>query len=396
MTNQGFDDSGKAAAPRRKPLNHRIEFWLILLFIFIALFIYRCTSVNTQSKVKTPQTPVVIATATTRDIPVYISALGAVTPTYSVTVRTQINGLLMRVLFKEGQLVKTGDLLAQIDSRPYQAQLLQFQGQLARDQAQLANAFIDLKRYQDLWKQDSISQQTLATQNALVKQLQGTVELDKGQLAATQVNLTYCNIISPVDGRIGLRAVDAGNFVQTTDANGIAVVNTLNPITVIFSIAEDEIPEVMQKIYANDTLTAEAFDRQQNKLLATGKLLTTDNQVDPSTGTVRLKAQFENANNALFPSQFVNVRLLVKTIPHATVVPTAAVQNSPKGSFVYVLNQASLMVKVVPVVTGITTADTTVIKSGITPGQTVITEGTDKLTDGATVTLPDTKERKKA
>jgi multidrug efflux system membrane fusion protein len=375
--------------PKHKPINQRIEFWLALLvlIVVIGIFQYRNSAVNVGGRGK-QQAPVVIAKVSTTDVPLYLNALGSVTPAYSVTVRTQINGQLMRVLFQEGQMVKAGDVLAEIDSRPYEAQLTQYEGQLARDQAQLANARIDLERYAKLWKQDSVSQQTLATQQALVKQLEGTIKVDEGLIQATKINLVYCRITSPIDGRIGLRSVDPGNYVQTSDTNGIAVVNTLNPVTVIFSIAEDSIPEVMEKIRSGETLVVEAYDRQQNKLLATGKLLTIDNQIDSSTGTVRLKAQFDNDKNALFPSQFVNIRLLVKTLRHAIVVPTAAIQNSARGTFAYVLNQDTMTVKSTPVVVGVTTDDTTTINSGLSVGQIVITEGTDKLTDGATVTLP--------
>jgi len=380
----------KTSSHKRKPFNHMLSFWLtILVIILIIAFIhYRNASVKVDDKHK-PQAPVVVALVKTSSIPIYLSALGSVTPTYSVTVRTQVNGQLMRVLFKEGQMVKTGDLLAVIVSRLYEAQLTEFKGQLERDQAQLVNAHIDLDRYTKLWKQDSVSQQILATQQALVKQLEGTIKLDQGQIQTTEVNLSYCKITSPIDGRIGLRVVDPGNFVQTSDTNGIAIVNMLNPITVVFSIAEDDIPEVMEKIYTNDPLTVQAYDRQQNKLLATGKLLTADNQVDSSTGTVRLKAEFQNENNALFPSQFVNIRLLVKTLDNVIVVPTAAVQNSTKNTFVYVLKKESSTVVVTPIVIGVTEGDTTVINSGLSVGQSVVVEGTDKLTDGASVRLAD-------
>lgn len=341
---------------------------------------------NNQKEQAPKPIQVVVAPVEHRDVPVYLSALGGVTPTYSVTVRTQINGILMRVLFREGQLVKAGDLLAEIDSRPYEAQLIQYEGQLARDQALLDNALIDLKRYQTLWKQDSVSQQTLATQESLVRQYQGNVQTDEGLIETTKVNLIYCKITAPVDGRIGLRLVDPGNFVQTSDTGGIAVVNTLDPITVIFTIPEDNIPEVTQKIYAGEKLTTYAYDRQQTTLLATGTVLTIDNQVNPSTGTVRIRAQFNNKDNALFPSQFVNIRLLVKTLWNAIVVPTAAIQFSPKGTFVYVINP-NQTVRVDPVIIGVTTGDITTISSGITTGQSVVIEGGDNLTDGAKVTI---------
>lgn len=293
----------------------------------------------------------------------------------------------MRVLFQEGQLVKKDDVLAEIDSRPYEAQLVQDTGQLQRDTAQLANAKIDLKRYQRLWRQDSISQQTLATQVALVKQLEGTVLLDQGLIQATKLNLTYCKITSPVDGRIGLRTVDPGNYVQVSDTNGIAVVNTINPVTVVFSIPEDNIPEVTQRLYAGETLTVEAYDRDQHQLLATGNLFAVNSQIDPSTGTVSLKAQFQNDKNRLFPSQFVNIKLLLKTLHQAVVVPTSAIQNTTKGNLVYVLNHHTMKVQATQVKIGLAVRDITMITSGLQSGQSVIVDGTDKLTDGATVTL---------
>jgi len=377
------------AIKKHKSINQRLSFWITILIVLIIILLYRYHLASTAQKVRGSQrAPVTIATVTTADVPIYINALGTVTPTYSVTVKTQINGLLMRVLYREGQLVKTGELLAEIDSRPYQAQLVEYQGQLKRDQALLANANIDLKRYQTLWRQDSISQQTLATQLALVKQLEGTVQFDQGLIQTTEVNLTYCKIISPIDGRIGLRLVDPGNFVQTSDTSGIAVVNTLNPITVIFSIPEDSIPEVMQNMDANKALTVTAYDREQNQLLATGKLLTIDNQINATTGTVNLKAQFQNDNNHLFPSQFVNIRLLVKTLHQALTIPTAAIQQSTHGVFVYVFHPDTLTVSTRSVTTGVTTGNLTVIRTGLTQGEPVIEQGADQLTDGATVTLP--------
>lgn len=398
-------DSGRqtASIPPKKPrpFNQRTGFWALVLIALLAAGIikfYRTPAHEPNGGKQ--QTPVVAAEAKSKDVPVYINGLGSVTPTYSVTVRTQINGQLMKVLFQEGQMVKTGDVLAEIDPRPYEAQLMQDTGQLERDTAQLVNAKIDLKRYQRLWKQDSIAQQTLATQEALVKQLEGTVLLDKGLIQATKLNLIYCKITSPVDGRIGLRNVDPGNYVQVSDSNGIAVVNSLNPITVVFSIPEDNIPEVMQRVSAGETLTVEAYDRQQNKLLATGKLMAVNSQVDSSTGTVSLKAQFANADNHLFPSQFVNVKMLLKTLQNAVVIPTSAIQNTTKGNLVYVLNQSTMKVEAIPVQIGVTQRELTTISAGLKAGQSVIVDGTDKLTDGAKVTLagdehaPDVKAKR--
>lgn len=370
--------------------NERLSFWIGVLVIVMIWGGYRYwVGVSANQEHAAPSAPVVLGNVSVTTFPVYLTALGNVVPTYSVTVKTQINGTLYAVYFREGQMVKAGDVLAQIDPRLYEAQLLEYEGQLIRDQALLENALIDLKRYKTLYKQDAVSQQTLATQESLVKQYRGTVQIDQGLIEATKVNLIYCRITSPVDGRVGLRLVDPGNLVQTADTTGIAVINTLNPITVIFTIAEDYIPDVLQKIYADTPLDVEAYDRQQNKLLATGKLLTMDNQIDPTTGTVKLRAQFPNSDNALFPSQFVNVKLLVKTLTNAVIVPTAAIQYTDKGSYVYVLNETATKktVRVAPITTGITTDDHTVILTGLTPGQSVVVEGADNLMDGSRVSI---------
>ncbi|HEX4045554.1 MAG TPA: MdtA/MuxA family multidrug efflux RND transporter periplasmic adaptor subunit [Gammaproteobacteria bacterium] len=385
MRSANSSNTAHVKPKRRFPAFHRsFAFWLIIL-ILVVLFsrIRHDLNLNNQTPNK-PAIAVVAAPVQTKNMPIYLAALGAVTPTYSVTVKTQINGIMMKVLFQEGQMVKAGEVIAEIDARPYQAQLLQYQGQLARDQALLDNAKIDLQRYQKLWKQDAVSQQTLATQQALVRQYEGDVKTDLGLIAATKVNLIYCQITSPVDGRIGLRLIDPGNVVQTSDTTGIAVINTLDPITVIFTIAEDYIPEVLKQMDAQQPLVVKAYDRQQTKLLATGSLLTIDNQVDPTTGTVKLKAQFPNPNNKLFPSQFVNARLLVKTLPDALVVPTAAVQYGNTGTFVYLI-ATDQTVRMQPVTTGPTIGTETVVTKGLQANQRVVTDGADNLTNGALV-----------
>lgn len=368
-----------------EPFYRKTGFWLLVLTILVSIIIIQHWPFG-KSKKPLPGIPIVTATAQTANVPVFLTALGSVTPTYTVTVRTQINGQLLKVLYKEGQMVKKGELLAEIDPRPYQAQLMQFQGQLLRDQALLANAQLDLKRYQTLWRQDSIAKQTLDTQASLVNQYLGAVKFDEGQIQTIKVNLIYTEITSPVDGRVGLRLVDPGNYVQTTDTTGIAVIATLQPITVIFSIPEDNVPEVLEQINAGTTLTVNAYDRQQNKLLAVGKLLTIDNQIDPTTGTVKLRAQFENENNALFPNQFVNTQLLVTTLTNATIIPTAAIQHGVQNNFVYIVNNDNT-VSVKSVVLGVVSGEFTVVKSGISAGQLVVVEGADKLIEGSIVTI---------
>jgi len=365
-------------------------FWIITFFIIVLVvgLFHLFKSLNNHK----PNVPVIIATAKTTNVPIYLAALGNVTPIYSVTIRTQINGQLLQVNFREGQIVKTGDLLALIDPRIYQAQYTQYQGQLARDTALLANAQIDLKRYQMLWRQNSVAKQILDTQTALVRQDEGTILLDQGLLQSAEVNLSYTRITSPIDGRVGLRLVDPGNFVQTSDTNGIAIVNMMNPITVVFTLPEDNIPSIQRAINKGKPLLVQAFDRQQNRLLATGTLLTMDNQVDPTTGTVKLKAIFKNENNMLFPNQFVNVALLVDVLANATIVPTEAIQHTLESTYVFVINEDHT-VSSKPVTTDVTFGNNTVIRSGISPGQSVVTEGTDRLTAGSKVAIVNNNRR---
>jgi len=369
------------------------RFWLAVLLGIVLLFLLQHCSKHHAKQARDTSIPVVLAVAKSQTVPVYLSALGAVTPTYSVTIRTQVNGQLVRVLFREGQMVKAGDLLAEIDARPYQAQLMQYEGQLARDKALLANAQLDLKRYQTLWRQDSVAKQTLDTQAALVKQDEGAVKLDEGLVQTAQVNLIYTKIVAPIDGRIGLRLVDPGNFIQTSDTAGIAVINMLNPITVVFTIPEDNVPEVTAQMKAGATLAVEAYNREKTRLLATGKLLTIDNQIDPATGTVKLKAQFSNENNALFPNQFVNVKLLVKQLQNAVVVPTAAIQHGTQNAFVYVANKDNTVS--MKTVTTSTAIENETVVTGLSAGQAVVVEGADKLTDGAKISTEIVRNSKK-
>lgn len=366
---------------------------LILALVLLAALLWYFFAHRPHTNPVKP-VPIVSGVATTRDVPIYISALGTVTPVYTVTVQSQINGLLMQVLFKEGDLVKKGQLIAQIDPRPYEALLTQYQGDLKRDTALLENARIDLKRYQTLWREDSISQQTLATQQALVKQYEGNVETDLGLIQSTKINLIYCNITAPIDGRVGLRLIDPGNFVQTSTASGIVVITTHDPITVIFPIAEDFVPQVAPQAFKGESLEVKVYNRQQNQLLATGKLIALNNQIDPATGTVKLRAVFDNKESKLFPNQFVNVQILVNTLTKATLVPTSAIQHTTTEDFVYLVN-ADHTVTTVPVVMGPASGDDTVISHGLAPGQHVVIEGANKLMNGSKIIVQEHYPSKK-
>jgi multidrug efflux system membrane fusion protein len=315
-----------------------------LLAIGVYVFVIKAGAVPSRTAAPgpnpvAPAVPAVATPARARDVGVYVTGLGSVTPLDTVTVRTQVNGQLTSVRFQEGQLVRQGDLLAEIDPRPYQAQFTQYEGQLARDQALLANAKVDLQRYHTLWQQNSIAQQQLATQQSLVRQYEGTVKNDQGLIEAVKVQLVYCRITALISGRVGLRLVDPGNFVQTTDTTGIVVITQLQPIAIVFTIPEDNIPSVLDRLNAGAPLPVEAYDRAQQRLLSTGSLLTIDNEIDQTTGTVRLKAVFPNTDNHLFPNQFVNARLQLDVKRGATVVPAVAIQRSPRGPFVYVVKR---------------------------------------------------------
>jgi membrane fusion protein, multidrug efflux system len=290
----------------------------------------------------------------------------------------------MQIRFKEGQTVHAGDLLAEIDPRPFQVQLTQAEGQMARDRSQLKNAQLDLERYRGLLQQGFIPKQQLDTQEALVRQLEGMVRSDQGQIDNAKLQITYSRITAPINGRIGLRLVDQGNLVRANDTNGLLVITQLQPIAVVFTIAEDSLPAVLDKLKTGEPLPVEAFDREQKRKLAAGTLLTVDNQIDPNTGTVRLKAVFPNDDGELFPNQFVNARLLLDVKRGATIVPSAAVQRGPKGTFVYVVS-ADRTVSVRPVTIGITHPDEVSVDAGLAPEELVVVDGTEKLREGTKV-----------
>ncbi len=336
-------------------------------------------------------TTVGFAKAELADIPVSVDALGTVMAAATATVRPQVSGILQKINFSEGQLVKAGQVLAVIDPRPFEMALLQASGSRQRDEAQLASARVTLERFRTLLAQDSIARQDVDTQAALVKQLEGTGMTDRAAEGIAKLNLSYTQIKAPISGRVGLRVVDMGNLVGSGDANGIALITQLSPIDVQFSVPQDRVPDLQASIRSAAGLPATAFDRTRTVTLATGKFAALDNQVDVATGTVRAKARFANADQSLFPSQFVNLRLELRTIKDAVMVPVTALRNSSTGDFVYVLDAAEHTVAVRPVTRGQATVDKVEIKTGLKAGEQVITEGADRLKDGARVVLPGDK-----
>jgi multidrug efflux system membrane fusion protein len=331
-----------------------------------------------------PSIPVSAAKAQTGNLNIYLSAIGAVTPFNTTTVKSRVDGAIQEINYKEGQTVKAGDLLIQIDPRPYQVQLAQADGQMAKDQATFEDARLTYERDQELYSEGVLARQTLDDQQSLMNQARGAVATDQGAIASAKLNITYSKITAPITGRIGLRMLDLGNIVHATDTTGLAVITQLQPISVIFAILEDDIPRVAKRMQGGQALPVEAWDREFKKKIASGTLLTFDNEIDPTTGTVKLKASFDNPDFALFPSQFVNARLLINTIENTVLIPTAAVQKSPQGTYVYVIKPDNTVAQR-GITVGASQGDLSSIKTGLADGETVVTDGVDKLQPGVKV-----------
>jgi multidrug efflux system membrane fusion protein len=398
------DRATTQAARRERPTGSRAWVWVVIAALAIGGFwYYKAThSKNAEAAATTAgagkagkpgagagglgsfSVPVVVATAAKGDLPVYLNGLGNVTPLNTVTVRSRVDGQLIKVAFQEGQYVKEGELLAEIDPRPFQVQLGQAEGALAKDVAQRTDAEANLERYKLLFKEGVIPKQQLDTQGAQVGQFDGAIKSDQSQIDNAKLQLTYAKITAPISGRVGLRLVDAGNIVHATDSNGLVIITQVQPIAVVFTLPQDQLPQVLEKLHKGVRLNVEAFDRDNTAKIASGKLLTIDNQIDTTTGTYKLKAIFDNQDNVLFPNQFVNTHLLVDTKRNLSLVPLAAIQRGPQGTYVYVVGSGNT-VKIHNVTVAQTTGGTVGISDGLQPGEIVVTDGQDKLQDGTKV-----------
>jgi membrane fusion protein, multidrug efflux system len=390
------EDSGLPSAPPPsgprndgggKPSRH-YGVWIVLILLIAAGFVfYRLrSSSEAASKKDSGNQPISVGVVNVqqRDVPYYLSGLGSVTAFNTVTVHTRVDGQIMQVFFKEGQFVREGDVLAEIDPRPYQVALDQAEGQLAKDEASQNDAKVDLNRYQTLWQEGVVARQQLDTQQATVGQYDGSIKSDQAQINSAKLNLIYCRITSPINGRVGLRLVDPGNIVHTTDTNGMLVITQVQPIAVDFTLPEDNLPQVVSEM-KNRQLAVEAYNRDDNSKIADGKLLTLDNQIDQTTGTIKLKSVFDNANLLLWPNQFVNVRLFLSVKKNAIVVPSATIQSGAQGPFVYVIGSDN-KAEVKQVQVDFSEGNISVVRQGLTPGESVVVDGADKLQSGSAVT----------
>jgi multidrug efflux system membrane fusion protein len=381
--------------------NRRRWIWVVAVLVVVALGVWYFRSKDTEAGSSAgagaagrdgrgqgqgfgAQTvPVVVATAQRGDLPVFYDGLGTVTAFNTVTVRSRVDGQIVKINFTEGQTVHQGDALVEIDPRPYQVQLEQAEGQLAKDQAQLRDVQVDYGRYQLLFKEGVIPKQQVDSQEAQVGQFAGAIRADQASIDSAKLQITYSHIIAPITGRVGLRLVDMGNIVHATDVNGLLVITQLQPIAVIFSLPQDQLSQVMSKLQGKQLLV-EAYDRDDVRKIATGKLLTIDNQIDTTTGTYKLKSVFDNGKNDLFPNQFVNIHLLVDTKRNVTIVPSTAIQRGPQGTYVYLMQKDS-SVKIRPVTVALTSGNSVGIGAGLQPGDSVVVDGQDKLQDGSRI-----------
>lgn len=395
MSEHNSSPASSPSSSTHRPSRSRRWIWVtlallllsILAYVFIVFVTHREKASRRVSSAAGVAQPVTVETVATGDMPVILTELGTVVPITNVTVQTRVEGYLMDVKFTEGQHVKKDDLLAIIDPRPYEVALHQYQGQLAQDQAQLERARVDNARYQKLIKQDSVAAMTARDQEFTVKQLEGTVKVDQALVDNQKLQLVYCHITAPVDGRVGIRAVDKGNYVTAGQSGGLAILTQMQPISVIFTLPQDQLPEVADQLRAGKPLQVDAWNSTNTQKIATGSVSSLDSQIDTATGTVRLRAIFPNEDEHLFPNQFVNARLLVKTLHDAIIVPSNALQTGPNGQFVYVVKTDNT-VEVRNVKPGITDGARTVVSDGLKTGDRVVTDGTDHLRAGAEVSIP--------